>query len=512
MAGTVIDSLIVTLGLNDADYKKGVAGATDANKKLRDDSAKTAKEVSEPNKVVADSFGRIKTELLGLLAVAAGGTGLKDILAHVINLDASTGRLAYNIGIATSQLSAWGNMARNVGGDANATMNSILGISQAMTLQQMGMPQTSIAAMQGHGIRFTGQDGRPLDMSDILLQISDLFHKLTPQQDTALGSIFGLDQGTVNLLETQTPAQLKAGLLSQTSVNSQEAADAQKIQAQFGKLETALDSLGGDVLVTLTPAILDLTQWLTYLVNFLHAGPKNPSPDAPGQNQVPPGAVTGSRFQARTGQIGTVSADQQSVEDQTRTALLGAGFTPVQAAGVQANEGIESSFNPNATSPDGSHKGLFQWDETRRASILAGRGIDVWTAGTSDQIAAMIWELNHTESKAGAALRAQNTSFGAGVSFDNTYERSGDGLFGQATRGNYAQQIAGQYAASLPPSVTKVLSSLRAKQGNATVTTVGDITINVPPGTPVNPTTLTTGIKSKIHSGALIPSANGALN
>ena len=151
----------------------------------------------------------------------------------------------------------------------------------------------------------------------------------------------------------------------------------------------------------------------------------------------------------------------------------GAGYSKNFAAGMAANAGSESGFN--AASTNGSHAGLFQWDQTRRAQILKGMGIDVWRdVNPADQVKAAIWELQNTEKAAAAKIAAAKSSGAASIAADRYYERSGDTLLQQAARGlkgnlfgaigpnPAAAQIATQ-PPGLPSSVTRVLGRL-AKQ------------------------------------------------
>ncbi|MDP1057286.1 hypothetical protein Q6324_27375, partial [Klebsiella pneumoniae] len=53
MAATVIDALLVTLGLDTSDFRKGQKDVSDDLKKQREDAKKTAKEMAEQGKKAA---------------------------------------------------------------------------------------------------------------------------------------------------------------------------------------------------------------------------------------------------------------------------------------------------------------------------------------------------------------------------------------------------------------------------------------------------------------------------
>ena len=200
MAGTVIDALFVSLGLKAGDFEKGVDDVLAKNKKLREDGDKTGKDVRQGFNKATESVGKLKNEVLGVLAVIAGGRGLKDLFLGSVQVSAATGRMAHNIGISTQQLSAWNNMAVQAGGTAEGMTNSIFGLSQQIEGARMGIPSNAVAIMQRYmNIKTANPDGSMRSTSDIMLDIADYFSKHSPQQDSFLGAQLGFDQGTLTL-------------------------------------------------------------------------------------------------------------------------------------------------------------------------------------------------------------------------------------------------------------------------------------------------------------------------
>ncbi|MCL0268412.1 lytic transglycosylase domain-containing protein, partial [Klebsiella pneumoniae] len=76
MAATVIDALLVTLGLDTSQFRKGQQEVSDDLKKQREDAKNTAKEMAEQGKKAASFFSSIKTELLALTGVTVTAGGL----------------------------------------------------------------------------------------------------------------------------------------------------------------------------------------------------------------------------------------------------------------------------------------------------------------------------------------------------------------------------------------------------------------------------------------------------
>ena len=116
MAATVVDALVVSLGLNAKDF---LSGAKKVNVALKDTSAeatKRAKEMEESGKIAAQYFSKIRNEALALLGVFTAGMGIKNFVENTIVGAASLGRLSQNLGISTERLSAWQRVAEDAGG------------------------------------------------------------------------------------------------------------------------------------------------------------------------------------------------------------------------------------------------------------------------------------------------------------------------------------------------------------------------------------------------------------
>ncbi|ALX93942.1 hypothetical protein AV650_10440 [Serratia fonticola] len=66
---TVIDALVITLGLDPSDFKRGSKEMTEEMKKQKKESEKLAKDMEAAGKKAASFFGSIKNELLALAGV-----------------------------------------------------------------------------------------------------------------------------------------------------------------------------------------------------------------------------------------------------------------------------------------------------------------------------------------------------------------------------------------------------------------------------------------------------------
>ncbi|MDE1138196.1 MAG: hypothetical protein PW999_00785 [Paraburkholderia tropica] len=96
---TIVDALIVTLGLDATAFKRGKAEATQTTKKLTAEELRAAKEIEARNKKAADSFRAVRNELLALLALFTAGLGIKEFTEQTIKGAIATGQLARDLGM-----------------------------------------------------------------------------------------------------------------------------------------------------------------------------------------------------------------------------------------------------------------------------------------------------------------------------------------------------------------------------------------------------------------------------
>ena len=147
----VIDKLVVTLGLDPSGYKKGVQETERDQKKLRDSTLKTSKEMEAKGKQAAEFFSRIKKEVLALTTVMLGGYGLKSFIENVTTGDAALGRMAKNVGMSVSDLSAWEGAVQRAGGSAQGMAGSVKAINDH--LQNLAFTGNDDASVPGRRAR-----------------------------------------------------------------------------------------------------------------------------------------------------------------------------------------------------------------------------------------------------------------------------------------------------------------------------------------------------------------------
>jgi Phage tail lysozyme/LysM domain len=155
-------------------------------------------------------------------------------------------------------------------------------------------------------------------------------------------------------------------------------------------------------------------------------GPNGPNPNGAG-----PTASVGNP----TTKSGKVAEAMRYFQSQ--------GWSKEQAAGIVANLQAESGLNPSIVGDGGAAYGIGQWHPDRQANFARFAGHSIRNSTFAEQLQFVQWELTHTESRAGNALKGADSASEAAAIFCRLYERPADIPGQSAYRGRLANQIMG---------------------------------------------------------------------
>lgn len=103
--------------------------------------------------------------------------------------------------------------------------------------------------------------------------------------------------------------------------------------------------------------------------------------------------------------------------------FIGAGYPTNSAAGIVGNIYGESNFNHLAIGDGGKAFGLAQWHPDRQANFASVFGIPIQQSTPMQQLQFINWELNNTEKRAGAVMKAGGSVEDMTNAFMKLYER-----------------------------------------------------------------------------------------
>lgn len=238
MAGTVIDALTVTLGLDAAQFKKGQQETQEALKQTEGAATRTAKTMQAEGGRAAEFFTAAKVEALAFLGVLTGGAGLiasfKDTAAglNAVNraaiasgestqfiqaFSAAIGRTGGNVETAKQQLIAFASVVEQFklrgGASPLAQYSQILGIDPLNA-----RPEQVIEGIMRVIERNPGAQGRQyvLNMGNQLGVPPDLMLSLI--QIGTLANLQAAIQHSIELGAVQSQKQIDAAIKFQGAV------------------------------------------------------------------------------------------------------------------------------------------------------------------------------------------------------------------------------------------------------------------------------------------------------
>ncbi|MDN8598616.1 phage tail tape measure protein [Citrobacter sp. S2-9] len=267
MSATVIDALLVTLGLDPSAFTAGTNEVTKDLGKLKKESESTSKAMAEEGKKAAEFFRSIRNEMLALIGVTLTLKGVKDILIDTTHSMADLGRVSTLIGESARTVDAWGNAVKGFGGDAKTMQATMLGLEDSITSFQMtGRGNGTIQAFRSMGIQFMDEHGKARKSSDLLLDVARYFEKVhaTPQQARQFGKMAGIDQATINMLMQGSEATKRyvAEQERNSAVTAQAIRNAQEMERAWASLDSQWQAAKLTLTEALQPQIKQVTQLL----------------------------------------------------------------------------------------------------------------------------------------------------------------------------------------------------------------------------------------------------------
>ena len=271
MTGTVIDSLVVTLGLDPSGFTKGQKEAAEALIKTRDNANAVAKDMEAKGKQAAAFFSQVKNEALGLIGVLLGAQGLESFVRQTTTSLVAMGNAARNIGMPIGELNAFGMMVERHGGNAAAAAASFQKLTDAannFAILGQGSQYASVMTMLQ-----LNPGAKGTDVYSALLKYASEHNNARGIQETrTYGQMLGLDEGTMNTLLDQAKggvAQFRKEMAESMSlgVRTPEMAEAMKqLTHDWQALSQAVGHFGDVFSTDVQPYLSGFLKWNTEMI------------------------------------------------------------------------------------------------------------------------------------------------------------------------------------------------------------------------------------------------------
>lgn len=261
MAATVIDALLVTLGLDTSDFRKGQKDVSDDLKKQREDAKKTAKEMAEQGKKAAAFFSSIKTELLALTGVTVTAGGLMSFVKSTTSGLMELSIQAKSLGMTAKELDGVGKAAEAAGSSVEKISAALQGFQNAKQLAKVGVYDTPVqeAAIRLNSLTHDSFNIRDDSAQTTFRKILESARKVTdPDIRRQILQLVGIDDA-INQRNQEGQFLPDVDRLTKSSgITDASTKGAKEFTAAWAELGQNLDTVKNQIYVGLIPTIRDL--------------------------------------------------------------------------------------------------------------------------------------------------------------------------------------------------------------------------------------------------------------
>jgi hypothetical protein len=357
---TIIDSLVVELGLDTKDFSPKAKAAVDDLKKMEDANDKRSKNVQEGTRRESEAVRGLTSSTLGLFTVLAGGAGFKDFIAGTVRAGANLGRLSRAIGVNVNEISRWQGVAQEFGSTGENMAGAFKSLSDVFTAWQVGGPEAP-AIMQMFRVinteaeRLDKNNAKTIDgtkgVNAALMATADnlkIIHDLAQDKNLAsylAGSIPGMDAGLFDFLITGSD-NVTAALARVQGMTQKEADTAGELDRRWNKLLVTMSNWGrSNLLDTFATDTKDLKMMAGW-IDKIFGSNLSKSFEASPVNNSRTGLPATSSSQPASGGFGTPAQKEAFI----RTEAVKRGISPDVAMMVARSEGFNQFLGDNGTS------------------------------------------------------------------------------------------------------------------------------------------------------------------
>lgn len=286
---TVIESLIVTLGLDATNFRRGTADAGKARKTLADNSKKLddeakkrekelekdrkaqAKEAEKRAKEMGERIAKVRNQVLSLFAIFTAGVGIKNFIANTVESAVQLGYLSQNLKVSIESLQAYGRAAERAGGTTEGAFAQLRESADSLAALRSGLGPNE--GMQWF-FRMGGSSDDLKDGNTYLMArskiISEMFNR-DPQRAMLISKQMGISEDQFNLIKQGPDAikRLTDAQMKNSAISAKDAAGALELKNKWLDFSQAMTATGTKILVALIPAFSQLMNWLQTVAGWV---------------------------------------------------------------------------------------------------------------------------------------------------------------------------------------------------------------------------------------------------
>lgn len=266
MAENIVDALIVTMGLDNSDYERGMNEVEDRTRQF---SERAPRDVERGLNAIEQRFGATFQGIFRtFIAPLTAALGTMGIFSQYTQTADRIGKTAARIGASAEDLQAFGEAAKRAGGSVEGFISSFESLNgQIQRMQAMGGKGRLTPIFEQLGISAT-ENGKAKDTFQILRELASASERIGKQKFAGLARFLGLDQGTIMLLQSGRVAmdELIARQRALGVYTKEDFEITQKFNDAISDLQQSFRAMAAPILQVITPALTTLAGWLTKIV------------------------------------------------------------------------------------------------------------------------------------------------------------------------------------------------------------------------------------------------------
>lgn len=265
MTTTVIDQLIVTLGLDPTNFKKGQKEAAKALVEAKDSTKKEGDEIGK----ALDAAGK---KAVAFFLSFEAATKIAGWLGQLTDAAANMSLLARRTGESVHELDVFSRAVKISGGSAEEALGLVNQLTQEMTAAKAGAGLSPfLQVAQQVGVAWQNTDGTLRKATDVIHDLGRAAAQNGPQIGAMLLGRAGVPGGVGDFLLRQREEQeaIYAQAQKQAVLDDEKAKNADKLRQTWNEISDAIDQIGQKLNATIGPVLADAAKSTLAMVNAL---------------------------------------------------------------------------------------------------------------------------------------------------------------------------------------------------------------------------------------------------
>lgn len=266
---TIIESFLVTLGLDTTGMATGEREAQRGLKNLEASTRESAKHIKEQGMVAGEFYDHLLEKAMTFFAFIAGGAEVKEFVKSTVEMEISTMRLSKLLGISIEEVQKWQGAVVLADGSVEGFSSSMKALGGSLIDIEKNLPRSERALKVLKAAGITGlAKGKKSDLLQVLDQLSIKMSKMSGMEAIRLGSRIGLDSSFIRVLRKGTDGieELKNKAASFGLFTKEEAEKSEKLKETWNALGLMGKALAREtVMEFMVPAMQKISDILEML-------------------------------------------------------------------------------------------------------------------------------------------------------------------------------------------------------------------------------------------------------